>query len=367
MSKTSTDNELDRGYIGLLPRPKKLADESYLEYVQSFRKMIIQDMFPVVSGGGEERYAAWKATNKPNANSDDLNDIKREFRNSPVTLTWQRFLRSQQEMMWRQTRKSFVRDSDGELQKMKDAETKGPGKLIYDKDFVVPNYTRQEIHLQPGGYTDDPLAGVVFHYGTMVFYEGTNDQDELHHELAALTAKPEGKCERILDIACSIGQATTALKKLNPDAEVIGLDVGLPLLKYAHYRAVEQDIDVIYQQGLAEDMPYEDGHFDAVLSYLLYHEVAEEKIAEIVKDVHRVLRPGGTFSIFDFPNNHGQTLPPSYRFLIDFDSRNNCEPYSVGFVHCDFLGILRNAGFEVTEGPATSNPFLQSIVATKKA
>ena len=357
----------NRGYIGLLPRPTKLADESYLEYVQSFRKMIIQDMFPVVSEGGEERYTAWKTKHKPNANIDELEDIKREYRKAPVTLTWQRFLRSQQEMMWRQTRNSFLGDAENLLAKMDSAESKGPGKLIYDKDFVVPNYTRQEIHLQPGGYTDDPLAGVVFHYGTMVFYEGTNDQDQLHMELAELTTKPDGKCDRILDIACSIGQASTALKKINPDVEVTGLDVSLPLLRYAHSRAVDQRIDVTFQQALAEDMPYEDGHFDAVLSYLLYHEVAEEKIEEIVKEVYRVLRPGGTFSIFDFPNNHGQTLPSSYRFLIDFDSRNNCEPYSVAFVHCDFMGILSRAGFEVSDGPVTSNPFLQSIVATKKA
>ena len=356
---------MSRGHIGLLPRPTKLADESYLEYVQSFRKMIIQDMFPIVAAGGEQRYAEWKAENKPNANVDELDDIKREFRRDPITLTWQRFLRSQQEMMWRQTRQSFVRDAEGEIAKIEDAVTKGPGKLIFNSDFEVPNYTRQEIHLQPGGYTDDPLAGVVFHYGTMVFYEGTNDQDELHQELAELTAKPEGKCERILDIACSIGQATTALKILNPDAEVTGLDVSLPLLKYAHHRAVERDIDVTFQQALAEDMPYEDGHFDAVMSYLLYHEVAEEKIEEIVKEVYRVLRPGGVFSIFDFPNNHGQTLAPSYRFLIDFDSKNNCEPYSVGFVHCDFFGILRRAGFEVSDGAKTSNTFLQSITATK--
>ena len=363
MSQTSTD----RGYIGLLPRPTKLADESYLEYVQSFRKMLIQDMFGVVAGGGEARYAEWKAKNKPDANTDDLDDIKQAFRDAPVTLTWQRFLRTQQEMMWRQSRNTFVRNGDNELAKMDAAESKGPGKLIYDKDFVIPNYTRQEIHLQPGGYTDDLLGGVVFHYGTMVFYEGTNDQDELHMELAELTAKPEGSCNRILDMACSIGQASTALKKLNPDAEIIGLDVALPMLRYAHFRAVDQGIDVTFQQALAEDMPYEDGYFDAVMSYLLYHEVAEEKIEEIVTEVFRVLRPGGKFSVFDFPNNYGQTLPASQRFLIDFDSRNNCEPYSVGFVHCDFMGILRRAGFEVQDGPATSNPFLQSTLATKPA
>lgn len=360
-----TQAQTDRGYIGLLPRPSKLADESYLEYVQSFRKMIIQDMFPAVSELGEAGYSEWKAKNKPDANTNELSDIKREFRKAPIALTWQRFLRTQQEMMWRRTRQSFVRNGDHVVNKMEASKNLGPGKLIYDADFVVPTYTRQEIHLQPGGYTDDTLGGVVFHYGTMVFYEGSNDQDELHMELAELTTKPEGNCNRILDLACSIGQASTALKKLNPAVEITGLDVALPMLKYAHYRAVDQGIDVTFQQALAEEMPYEDGHFDAVMSYLLYHEVAEEKIEEIVTEVYRVLRPGGTFSIFDFPNNFGENLPASQRYLIDFDSRNNCEPYSVGFVHCDFMGILRRAGFKVEAGPQTSNPFLQSTLATK--
>ena len=356
---------MSRGHIGLLPRPPRVDDEAYLEYVQSFRKMLIQKMFPVLAAGGAERYESWKAEHKPDAETDDIEDIKREYRKAPVTLTWQRMLRTQQEMMWRQTREGFLVDAETEIAKMDAAETKGPGKLIYDGDFEIPNYTRQEIHLQPGGYTDDPLAGVVYHYGTMVFYEGTNDQDELHKELARLTTKPEGKCDRILDLACSVGQASNELKILNPESEITGIDVSLRLLRYAHYRSTERGIDVTYQQCLAEDMPYEDGHFDAVLSYLLYHEVAEEKIEEIVTEVHRVLRPGGTFSIFDFPNNYGQKLDPTYRFLIDFDSKNNCEPYSVGFVHCDFFGILRKAGFEVSDGPPTSNPFLQSIIATK--
>jgi len=368
MTKTTApakSADIGRGYIGLTPRATTLSDESYLEYVQTFRKMITQDMFPIVESVGEAQYEAWKAEHKPNANTDDLDDIKREFRKAPVTLAWQRFLRSQQEMLWRRTRDSFVRNGKEILKKIQTAESQGPGKLIYSDDFKVPAYTRQEIHLQPGGFTDDPLGGVVFHYGTMVFYEGINDQDELYKELADLTVLPEGKCDRVLDVACAIGQGTMALKELYPDVEVTGLDVGLPLIKYGHYRAVERGLDVTFTQGLAEDMPYDDGHFDAILSYLLYHEVAEDKIEEIVQEIYRVLRPGGVFTIFDFPNNYGETLAPAYRFLIDFDSRNNCEPYSVGFVHCDFLGILRRAGFEVSEGPKASNPFLQPILAKK--
>ncbi|GAB5457826.1 MAG: hypothetical protein Hens3KO_08560 [Henriciella sp.] len=357
---------MSRGNLGLLPRPTTLADESYLEYVQSFRKLLIQDMFPAVAGAGSEKYQEWKTASGKTDNNDDLDDIKSVFREMPLARVWQRGVRSQQEMMWRRTRQSFVRDADTYLEELEAAEGKGPGKLLYDKDFVTPNYARQEIHLQPGGYTDDPIGGLIFHYGTSIFYEGYNDQDEHHAEFASLLAKPEGKLDRILDIGCSIGQASMFLKENNPDAEVIGLDVGLPLLRYAHKCASERGVDVTFQQGLAEDTGYEAGSFDAVFSYILFHELPLEIIPKVVKEVSRILRPGGTFTIFEFPNNYGVQLPAAQRFLIDYDSKNNCEPYSVGFVECNFLGMLEEAGFEVTEGPQTSNAFLQSIIATKR-
>jgi hypothetical protein len=60
-----------RGFAGLTPRPGSLADESYMDYVQSFRKMVIRDMFPVVAEAGEAAYQQWKAEE----GSDSDNDI----------------------------------------------------------------------------------------------------------------------------------------------------------------------------------------------------------------------------------------------------------------------------------------------------
>lgn len=60
-------------------------------------------------------------------------------------------------------------------------------------------------------------------------------------------------------------------------------------------------------------------------------------------------------------------MPASARWMIDYDSINNCEPYSPGFVYMDFHKELKDAGFEVAAGPKNSNGFLQTIVATKPA
>lgn len=361
---------MDRGTIGVLPRPTKLADESYLEFVTSFRYLAIQEMFPKVAEQGEAALA--KALENGDietpAEGDPvpIADIHDSFDTVPIVPTFKRFVRTQQEMMWRRTRESFFRNNEDLFARMDKAAAEHPERLHIDPDFELPAYTRREIHCQPGGYTDDPMGGIVFHYGTKVFYEGLNDQDELHIELAdKMTPPADGKIERIMDIGCSIGQATTRLKANHPDAEVWGIDVGEPLIRYAHMRAVEHDSDVHFKQCLAEETGFADGHFDAVLSYILFHEVTIPAMKQIVAEMFRVLRPGGTFSVYDFPNNDQDQMPAGDRFLVDYDSQHNCEPYSPGFVRSDFKGILEKAGFEVEEGPSLTNPFLKSLVARK--
>ncbi len=358
-----TDTGLDRGTLGVLPRPTRLADESYLDFLESFRDVLLTRMFPAMAAAGHARMVT--AGLPLDDDRLPLPVIKSEFARAPIVPTWQRFMRSQQEMMWRRTRASFAASGDAQLAHLAAATDQGPGKLVIDPEFVVPDYARREIHLQPGGYTDDPLGGIVYHYGTKVFYQGGNDQDELHAELASLATVPvDGKSGAILDLGCSIGQGTIQLQARFPDAEIWGLDVGLPMVRYAHARASGQQVPVNFIQALAEDMPFANGHFDMVFAYILFHELPIAIIPKVLAEVHRVLRPGGSFAIFEFPSA-SQQLPPAYRFMIDYDSRDNCEPYSPDFVQADFRGMLVAAGFAVADGPAGRNSFLQSIVATR--
>lgn len=353
---------MNRGNIGVLPRTTRLADESYLDFIESFRSMNFTKMYPAFAGVAD---AEVQEKLGKTDDSVDLKDIRKIIGDLPISKSWRRFMRTHQEMMWRQVRESFAINEEQHLADLTAAESKGPGKLIYDPEFDVPKYARQEIHLQPGGYTDDPLGGIVFHYGTKAFYQGYNDQNEHHIEFVELCEPPaDGKVARVLDLACSIGQCTTNLKERFPEAEVTGLDVALPLLRYAHKFAVDNNIDVNYVQALGEDTGYEDNHFDMVFAYLLFHEVPVKVMKKVIVEMFRILRPGGTFSIFEFPNQ-SQGLPPSQRFLIDYDSQNNCEPYSPGFVKSDFLQIIQDAGFTTKAGGVSSNPFLQTIIATK--
>lgn len=332
---------MNRGYAGVLPRTPTLEDESYLEFMESLRNHNIRAMFPTIMAFAEA----------PDAES------------RPFVRAWKRLMRSQQQQTWQKVQDSYAsRRAEFEAQLL-EAEHRRPDRLHYDPAFQVPKYATLDIHLQPGGYCGDSLAGYVFHHGTKVFYQGENDQDELHQQVAGLVATPaDGRVSRVLDLGCSIGQCTTALKQRFPQAEITGLDVGLPLLRYAHKRATDLGTDVHFRQGLAEETQLPSGQYDVILAYILFHEVPERLFKPILAEVHRLLRPGGCFTVVDAPNN--RQLPAANRLWLKFDARYNCEPYSPAFVASDFRSLMTDAGFRITHtGPTPT--FLHCTTAVK--
>ena len=95
---------LSRGYKGILPRTTKLSDESYLDFVETFRGIKGYGTYPQVAEVGD------KAVKQRLGETDDhtpTRDIKAVINALPLPATWQRFMRSHQEMMWRRTRASF--------------------------------------------------------------------------------------------------------------------------------------------------------------------------------------------------------------------------------------------------------------------
>ncbi len=354
---------MERNSVGKSPRQPRLEDDSYADYLTQVRNFAIKEWFPGVAG---QVVTGAEAANLPIiASTDEYADLKPVVDALPAVNSWKRFMRSQQRMTWAKSLESYNKNRAHWITQLDQAEASNPGKLHRDENLKVPESACQDIHLQPGGYCRDELAGFVFHHGTNVFYQGDNNNDELNELYADLLRPPEsGSLSKVLDLGCSIGQCTTALKEKNPDAEVWGLDIGLPLLRYAHLRATDLGSDVHFQHALAENAPFDDGSFDAVFAYILFHEVPEYSFQDIVAEVHRLLRPGGTFTVIDAPN--GNALPAPNRMWLAFDAQYNCEPYSPAFVASDFASILTQAGFEGLEQGSTPT-FLSMTTAVKPA
>jgi SAM-dependent methyltransferase len=99
--------------------------------------------------------------------------------------------------------------------------------------------------------------------------------------------------ERVLDVATGSGNAAIAAARSG--CEVTGTDYVPELLERGRARAAAEGLEVAFAEADAEDLPYPDGEFDAVLSCLgvMFAPDQERAAAELV----RVCRPGGTIAM----------------------------------------------------------------------
>lgn len=94
---------------------------------------------------------------------------------------------------------------------------------------------------------------------------------------------------RVLDVACGAGQI--AIPAARAGARVTGVDIATNLIEQARARARAEGLDVRFDEGDAEMLPYEDASFDLVVSLIgaMFAPRPELVAAELV----RVCRPGG--------------------------------------------------------------------------
>ncbi|MBT4740110.1 MAG: class I SAM-dependent methyltransferase [Rhodospirillaceae bacterium] len=288
--------------------------------------------------------------------------------NDPVIGARTRLWIGSQQVTWKTLQDHFHEHADVYLEEMEAADNAGPGTLELNPDMEIPEYTKHEIHIQPGGYVGDPFAGHIYHYGTNMFFAGRNFQDELHLGHARDVAAPEdGKVLRVLELGSGSGQLTVALKERFPEAEVWGVDVGGPMVRYAHMRAADLGVDVNFAQRLAEDTKFPDGHFDIVMSHLFFHELTEQASKNVIAEVHRILRPGGTFFPIDLWSRGQRPGPQAFqKYTYWFNHRWNGEVWFMEYANLDLEGTMREVGFDVNER-VRGRQFFENLTGTKKA
>jgi ubiquinone/menaquinone biosynthesis C-methylase UbiE len=144
-------------------------------------------------------------------------------------------------------------------------------------------------------------------------------------------------------MGCTIGHNTGSWKDKFPDAEVHGIDVAAPCLRYGHARAQAQNRAIHFHQMNAERLDFPDASFDVVFSSMFLHEVPRRDISRIFAEAYRVLRPGGLMLHMELPPN--SQLSPYESFYLDWDSSYNNEPFYKPFRDLVPQELCRRAGF----------------------
>lgn len=231
-----------------------------------------------------------------------------------------------------------------------------PGRLRLKPGFVVPDYvTGFDVHQLPGGIWSDPLnAWVLAWFQTGLTFAGGNPDalvDWYANLLKRLAADAGIEPRAVLDLGCTSGRSTLAIKRVLPGADVYGCDVCEPTLRQGHLRSAEEGVDITLCQENAESLSFADASFDVVASHWLFHELPPDAIRNVVREAARVLRPGGVFAIYDMC-----TVPCGVvgEWLHAGMARRNNEPYALSLVKLDLEAELRAAGFERARTEVTS-------------
>ncbi len=97
--------------------------------------------------------------------------------------------------------------------------------------------------------------------------------------------------ERVLDVGCGTGYLGLGLAKVGQVGELHLSDLSPGMLGRAKDNAEQLGVDAVYTQATATDLPYPDGHFDAVVTRGVLHHLVDVPAA--LKEWRRVVKPGG--------------------------------------------------------------------------
>lgn len=110
---------------------------------------------------------------------------------------------------------------------------------------------------------------------------------------------------RVLDIGCGTGSLAVLVKTLYPAVQVVGVDPDPKGLDIARRKAEAAGLSIKFDRGFGDALGYPDASFDRVLSSMMFHHVPDEEKPRMLREIRRVLKPGGRLELLDFDGPDG--------------------------------------------------------------
>ncbi|XP_021803795.1 2-phytyl-1,4-beta-naphthoquinone methyltransferase, chloroplastic [Prunus avium] len=157
------------------------------------------------------------------------------------------------------------------------------------------------------------------------------------------------KGDRVLDLCCGSGDLAFLLsEKVGSSGKVIGLDFSKEQLSVASSRQKLMSkafyTNIEWVEGDAIDLPFSDGHFDAItMGYGLRNVVDKHKA---MQEMFRVSKAGSRVSILDFNNSTNPVIAFTQELMID----NVVVPVASGFGLAEDYKYLKSSIREFLTG-----------------
>ncbi|MEM9837776.1 MAG: class I SAM-dependent methyltransferase [Pseudomonadota bacterium] len=282
-------------------------------------------------------------------------EVRKDLTKDPMFQWWSALRRATMETRQQAGRWVTLRQADELNEKVREL-TEGDERLVLDPDFEQPRSTTAiDHHCMPGSYYTELVPGDVTgaaNYDAGIFATTGGMLGRYNDGGGVAVAQwvarnlPDFQPKRILDIGCGLGHNVLPIAEMFPDAEVIGVDAGAPMLRYGLARAKTMGIEnVKFIQGNVSKLDQvADESFDWVQSTMFLHETSYKTMPMIFRETHRLLKPGGIVLHVEQPQ-YTDEMPLFEQAMRDWDAFYNNEPFWTKMHEIDLDAWMENAGF----------------------
>jgi len=171
---------------------------------------------------------------------------------------------------------------------------------------------------------------------------------------------------RLLDCGCGPGTITRGLAARVAPGEAVGVDLEASQLELAR-KEPNSPPNLRYVQAGVYELPFPDGHFDAVFAHALFEHIAEPVRA--AREIRRVLKPGGVAGlcspdwsgfIFAPPDADLESAAMLFRRIQESHGGNTIAGRCLGrwLLEAGFADVKLSARYECPEDLAVMGDFL---------
>jgi SAM-dependent methyltransferase len=238
------------------------------------------------------------------------------------------------------------------------------GTLTLHEDLPTPAYFDDvEWHLMPGGWDGFDLSGPMFMLGVWpaIFSRGGYaavevDADISQQRVQVVSELPRRDYRRIYEAGSGGVSTLIAVRKIFPEAEITASDLSASLLRNGHRLAGMLKLNVNLKQEDCCHTSEPDDHYDAVVSYAVFHEMNDEAAFECLREMFRIMAPGADILISD--PGPIRACTPFEAVIYDWETEHREEPWFTASILRSLPEMMREIGFaEVKEYPLGSGPY----------